>query len=193
MNTTVQEQVVETASTVVNGVELETLMGTVKAIQADPELGVCHFRATNKWLNGNHNRSTVTGFYGAKQELQHKQTFTMDADEPAILAGDDNGANPVEHLLHALASCLTTSMVAHAAVRGIAIEEVESEFEGDIDLNGFLGLDANVPKGYTAIRAKFRVKADPKDMDQIRELAKFSPVYNTLTNGTPVDVQVAMK
>ncbi len=193
MNTTVQEQVVETASTVVNGVELETLMGTVKAIQADPELGVCHFRATNQWLNGNHNRSTVTGFYGAKQEMQHKQTFTMDADEPAILAGDDNGANPVEHLLHALASCLTTSMVAHAAVRGIAIEEVESEFEGDIDLNGFLGLDVNVPKGYTAIRAKFRVKADPKDMDQIRELAKFSPVYNTLTNGTPVDVQVAMK
>lgn len=193
MNTTVQEQVSETASTVVNGVELETLMGTVKAIQADPELGVCHFRATNQWLNGNHNRSTVTGFYGAKQEMQHKQTFTMDADEPAILAGDDNGANPVEHLLHALASCLTTSMVAHAAVRGIAIEEMESEFEGDIDLNGFLGLDANVPKGYTAIRAKFRVKADPKDMDQIRELARFSPVYNTLTNGTPVDVQVAMK
>ena len=193
MNTTVQKQVVETASTVVNGVELETLMGTVKAIQADPELGVCHFRATNQWLNGNHNRSTVAGFYGAKQEMQHKQTFTMDADEPAILAGDDNGANPVEHLLHALASCLTTSMVAHAAVRGIAIEEVESEFEGDIDLNGFLGLDANVPKGYTAIRAKFRVKADPKDMDQIRELAKFSPVYNTLTNGTPIDVQVAMK
>ncbi len=193
MNTTVQEQVVETASTVVNGVELETLMGTVKAIQADPELGVCHFRATNQWLNGNHNRSTVTGFYGAKQEMQHKQTFTMDADEPAILAGNDNGANPVEHLLHALASCLTTSIVAHAAVRGIAIEEMESEFEGDIDLNGFLGLDANVPKGYTAIRAKFRVKADPKDMDQIRELAKFSPVYNTLTNGTPVDVQVAMK
>lgn len=193
MNTTVQEQVSETASTVVNGVELETLMGTVKAIQADPELGVCHFRATNKWLSGNHNRSTVTGFYGAKQEMQHKQTFTMDADEPAILAGDDNGANPVEHLLHALASCLTTSMVAHAAVRGIAIEEMESEFEGDIDLNGFLGLDANVPKGYTAIRAKFRVKADPKDMDQIRELVKFSPVYNTLTNGTPVDVQVVMK
>lgn len=193
MNTTVQEQVVETASTVVNGVELETLMGTVKAIQADPELGVCHFRATNQWLNGNHNRSTVTGFYGAKQEMQHKQIFTMDADEPAILAGNDNGANPVEHLLHALASCLTTSMVAHAAVRGIAIEEVESEFEGDIDLNGFLGLDANVPKGYTAIRAKFRVKADPKDMDQIRELIKFSPVYNTLTNGTPVDVQVAMR
>ena len=193
MNTTAQEQVMETSTSVVNGVEVETLMGTVKAIQADPELGNCRFRATNKWLNGTQNRSTVTGFYGAKQEIAHKQTFSMDADEPAILAGADEGANPVEHLLHALASCLTTSMVAHAAVRGIEIEELESEFEGDIDLNGFLGLDADVPKGYTAIRAKFRVKADPKDMDTILELAKFSPVFNTLINGTDVDVQVESK
>ena len=190
MNTTAQEQLTERSSTVVNGVDVETLMGTVKAIQAEPELGSCRFRATNQWLGGNHNRSTVTGFYGAKQEIAHKQTFAMDADEPAILAGNDEGANPVEHLLHALASCLTTSMVAHAAVRGIAIESVESEFEGDIDLNGFLGLDAGVPKGYTAIRAKFRVKADPKDIDTIRELAKFSPVFNTLTQGTAVDVLV---
>ena len=84
-------------------------------------------------------------------------------------------------------------MVAHAAVRGITIEEIESEFEGDIDLNGFLGLDQNVPKGYTAIRARFRVKADPKNIELIRELANFSPVFNTLTNGTDVDIQVDMK
>ena len=111
-------------------------------------------------MDGNHNRSEVTGFYGARQEITHAQAFTMDADEPPILAGQDTAPNPVEHLLHALASCLTTSMVAHAAVRGIAIEELESELEGDIDLNGFLGLDGNVPKGYTEIRARFRVKAD---------------------------------
>lgn len=175
---------------VVNGVDLETLMGTVGAVKADPGLGVCRFRASNAWLGGNHNRSTVTGFYGARQEMAHRQVFTMDADEPAILAGNDEGANPVEHLLHALASCLTTSMVAHAAVRGIRIEALESELEGDLDLNGFLGLDPNVPKGYTAIRAKFRIKADPRDMTAIRELAKFSPVFNTLTMGTTVDVQV---
>ena len=95
MNTTAQKQISERSTTVVNGVEIEALMGTVKAIQADPGLGVCRFRATNKWLDGNHNRSTVTGFFGARQEIAHKQTFTMDADEPAILAGDDNGANPV--------------------------------------------------------------------------------------------------
>ena len=193
MNTTAQNQAFENSSHYVNGVELDTLMGTVNAIQADPELGVCRFRATNRWLDGNHNRSTVTGFYGARQEIDHLQTFTMDADEPAILAGKDQGANPVEHLLHALASCLTTSMVAHAAVRGIEIEELESELEGDIDLNGFLGLNPDVPKGYTAIRAKFRIKADAKDLEGIRELANFSPVFNTLTNGVPVHVQVEMK
>lgn len=192
MNQSIRKDKTEPAAMkrVVNGVALDTLMSTVTAIKSDPGLGACRFRASNTWLAGNHNRSTVTGFYGAKQEMAHRQVFRMDADEPAILAGNDNGANPVEHLLHALASCLTTSMVAHAAVRGIRIEALESELEGDLDLRGFLGLDAEVPKGYTAIRVKFRVKADPKDMDALRELTKFSPVFNTLTQGTRVEVMV---
>jgi uncharacterized OsmC-like protein len=177
----------------INGVDLDVLMETVGAIQKDPELGIARFRASNTWMNGNHNRSEVTGFYGARQEIAHAQAFTMDADEPPILAGQDTAPNPVEHLLHALASCLTTSMVAHAAVRGIAIEELESELEGDIDLNGFLGLDANVPKGYTEIRARFRVKADPADVDRIKALAEFSPVFNTVTRGTNVEITVDLK
>jgi uncharacterized OsmC-like protein len=193
MKTTNQAQQTTNGTTVINGIEIDTLKATIGAIQGEPDLGACHFRATNKWLNGNHNRSTVTGFYGAKQEIAHKQTFMMDADEPAILAGNDEGANPVEHLLHALASCLTTSMVAHAAVRGIKIDELESEFEGDIDLRGFLGLDDTVAKGFTAIRAKFRVKADPADIETLRNLANYSPVFNTLTNGTDVDVRVEQK
>jgi uncharacterized OsmC-like protein len=176
-----------------NGVDLDTLMATVQQIKDDPGLGACRFRARNAWLGGNHNRTTVTDFHGARQDIPHRQSFELDADEPAILAGHDEGANPVEHLLHALASCLTTSMVAHAAVRGIAIEALESELEGDIDLRGFLGLAPDVPKGYTAIRANFKVKARPEDLPRIRELAEFSPVFNTITNGAPVvvDVQAA--
>lgn len=174
----------------INGVDLQTLMGTVNAIKDQPELGACRFRARNAWLGGNHNRSTVTGFHGAKQEIAHKQTFTMDADEPAILAGNDEGANPVEHLLHALASCLTTSMVAHAAVRGIEIEALESELEGDIDLRGFLGLAADVPRGHTHIRAKFRVRTKPENLDRVRELIAYSPVFNTISRGARVDVDV---
>jgi uncharacterized OsmC-like protein len=182
-----------TATRRINGIDLDTLMGTVNAVKAEPALGACKFRARNAWLGGAQNRTTVTDFHGAKQDMAHKQTFRMDADEPPILAGSDDAPNPVEHLLHALASCLTTSMVAHAAVRGIEIEELESELEGDIDLNGFLGLNASMPKGYTAIRANFRVKAKPQDLQRIKELASFSPVFNTLTQSARVDVDVKLK
>lgn len=174
----------------VNGVDLETLQGTVQAIDEDPELGKCRFRASNTWVGGNHNCTTITGFYGAKQEIAHKQTFELHADEPPILAGNDDGANPVEHLLNALASCVTTSMVAHAAVRGIHIEELESELEGDIDLRGFLGLSEDVPKGYTDIRVKFKVKADVDNMERLKRLTAYSPVFNTITQGANVDIQV---
>jgi uncharacterized OsmC-like protein len=191
MITTKNEETMTTRQ--VNGIDVETLMGTVNAIKNEPELGASKFRASNKWMGGSQNRSCVTGFYGAKQEMEHKQSFRMDADEPAILAGTDEAANPVEHLLHALASCMTTSMVAHAAVRGIQIEELESQLEGDLDLRGFLGLDASVPKGYTNIRATFRVKAKEEDMDRIRELVAFSPVLNTVTNSAIVNVEVKRK
>ena len=116
----------------VNGVHLETLKGTVSAIAAESALGQCKFRASNTWLGGAHNRTRITGFYGACQEIAHKQTYELHADEPPILAGNDVGANPVEHLLNALAACVTTSMVAHAAVRGIHIESLESELEGRV-------------------------------------------------------------
>jgi len=177
----------------VNGIHLETLQGTVDAIEQDPVLGQCRFRAQNTWLGGNHNRTTISGFYGARQEIAHKQQFELHADEPPILAGGDEGANPVEHLLNALAACVTTSMVAHAAVRGIHIEELESELEGDIDLRGFLGLDDDVPKGFTDIRINFRVKADVDNMERLKRLTAYSPVFNTITRGANVEIQVVAK
>lgn len=178
------------ASHTVNGVDVQALMTTVRAIAADPGLGACRFRASNTWSGGTHNRSSVTGFYGARQELAHRQPFHMDADEPPILAGGDEGANPVEHLLHALASCVTTSMVAHAASRGIEVQSVESELEGDIDLNGFLGLDESVPRGFTDIRVRFRVEAAEADLPRLAELTRYSPVFNTITQGARVDISV---
>jgi uncharacterized OsmC-like protein len=177
----------------VNGIDVDTLMGTVNAVKNDPALGRCQFRATNKWTGSTHNCTTVKTFHAAKQDIDHKQPFELHCDEPAILAGTDEGANPVEHLLNALAGCVTTSMVAHAAVRGIEIQELESELEGDIDIRGFFGLADDVPKGFTAIRVKFRVKTDPKNIETLKSLASFSPVYNTLINGATVDIQVEPK
>ena len=177
----------------VNGIDMDVLQSTVKAIQEEPELGKCKFRVSNKWLGANHNCTTVTSFYGAKQEIAHKQPFELHADEPPILAGEDQGANPVEHLLNALAACVTTSMVDHAAVRGIHIEELESEIEGDIDLQGFLGLSKEVPKGFTDIRVKFKVKADVDNIERLKRLAEYSPVYNTIIHGANVDIQIEPK
>ncbi len=177
-------------SATTNGIELDILQKTVDALKEDPELGACRFRARNKWLDGNQNCTTVMNFYAAKAEQTHGEAFELHADEPPMLAGHDQAPNPVEHLLNALAGCVTTSMVAHAAVRGIHIDELESELEGDIDLRGFLGLSNDVPKGYTDIRVRFRIKSDEKNMERFKELAAFSPVYNTLTNGVNVDIQV---
>ncbi len=178
---------------IVNGIDMNTLGGTVRTIEGEAELGKCRFRASNRWMGGTRNSTTITGFYGAKQEITHKQTFELYADEPPILAGGDEGANPVEHLLNALASCVTTSMIAHAAVRGIHIEELESELEGDIDLRGFLGLSNDVPKGYTDIRVKFKVKADVDNMERLKRLTGYSPVLNTITQGAKVDIQLEAK
>ncbi len=180
----------EESASRVNGIDLNIVNETMNAIRDDPELGSCRFRVRNKWIDGGHNCSLISDFYAAKKENTHAQEFELHADEPAMLSGTDQGANPVEHPLNALAGCVTTSMVAHAAVRGIRIEELESELEGDIDLRGFLGLDPDVPKGYTNIRVKFKVKTDPENVEVLKSLAAFSPVYNTLIEGVNVDIEI---
>jgi uncharacterized OsmC-like protein len=177
--------------TVVNGVDLTRLTETIEAVKAAPELGSFQFRIQNRWIGCGQNRSEVQQFSAGGKEIQHKTDLTLEADEPDVLLGSDRGANPVEHLLHALASCVTTSMVYHAAARGIAVEEVESSLEGDLDLRGFLGIAPGVRKGYQQIRLKLRIKANGTDQ-QLRDLAslgpKFSPVFDSIINGVPISV-----
>jgi uncharacterized OsmC-like protein len=172
---------------------LDILNSTIKNIKEHPCLAKCKFHVKNRWLEGNHNRTFIKGFYGAKQENQHQKTFELDTDEPPILSGHDQAPNPAEHLLIALATCLTTALVAHAAVRDIHLDEVESEIEGDIDLKGFLGISQNTPEGYTNIRIKFKVKTDEDKMEKTKSLSHFSPVYNMLINGVNVEHQVNPK
>src|SRR5882757_487677 len=178
-------------SSKVNGVAVEDLSKTVEAVKATPDIAKFKFRIRNQWVDGSRNTSTADGFYGAGQEQSRPKPFVLEADEPSVLLGKDTAANPVEHLLHALASCLTTSMVYHAAARGIEIEEVESSLEGDIDLHGFLELDKKVRKGYQGIRVNFKIKANVPD-EQLQEIVQlgpnYSPVFDSLTNGVPVSV-----
>jgi uncharacterized OsmC-like protein len=179
-----------TISGIINGVNVDRLAETVTAIQQNPNLAVSQFRAANRWINGGHNRSTIQGFYAAGQEdTTRSKPFMLDADEPPVLLGRDQGANPVEFVLHALAACLTTSLVYHAAARGIRVESVESKLEGDLDLQGFLGLSDKVRRGYKEIRVHFTVKSDAS-AEQLKELTTFSPVHDIVSNQVPVSISV---
>jgi uncharacterized OsmC-like protein len=181
----------QTSASVVNGVDRDRLFGTIDHIKGAPELARFKFNVRNEWLDGGHNRSTIETFFGAGTDHQHAVTFELDTDEPDILLGKDQGANAGEYLLHALAACLTGTMVYHAAARGIAIEEVESSIEGDVDLRGFLGLDEKVRNGFQEIRMNFKIKADVPD-GQLQELCKmaqqYSPVFDSITRGVPVKI-----
>jgi uncharacterized OsmC-like protein len=175
-----------------NGVDTATLFATLDAVKDDNEIAKFQFRATNTWVNGTHNRSTIERFYGAKQEMSHRQAWTFDADHPAVLVGTDNGPTPVEYVLHALAACLTAGLANIAAARGVHLTEVSSTVEGDIDLLGILGLYDEVRNGYQQIRVNFRLRGDdPEKLQKVVEQSrKRSAVFDIVTNGVPVSIDV---
>ena len=176
-----------------NGLDMEALVGTVEAVKHDPSLASFEFRATNQWINGGENRSRIKEFYGAGSEDESRTTaFEFTNGEPPVLLGANEGANPVEFLLHALAGCVTTTTVLHAAARGIQIESLSTELVGTIDVRGLLALDDTVPVGYEQIQIKLDIKADCSD-EELNELLAFaqdhSPVCNTICRPVPVTVE----
>ena len=178
-----------------NGVDTATLFATLDAVKGNREIARFQFRASNRWISGTHNRSTIHGFYGAMQEMQHAQAHVFDADHPAVLVGNDHAPTPVEYLLHALAACLTAGIANIAAARNVHLEEVTSTVEGDIDLLGILGLDDGVRNGYQQIKVSFTMKGDdPAKLRRVVEQSMArSAVFDVISNGVPVsvDVQVA--
>lgn len=180
------------AENVVNGVNITALSQTVEAVKVNPVIAQFRFNVKNEWLEGPHSRSIINGFHGAMHDIERAQSFQLHADEHPILLGRDLGPNAGEYLLHALAACVTSTLIFHAAARGIVIEEVESKVEGDIDLRGFLGTDKSVRNGFQNIRMSFDISADLSDQE-LQEIARlgptFSPVLDSLTKGVPVTVQ----
>ena len=182
------------ADTIRNGVDTEKLFATLSLIKAQPELAMFQFRATNRWIGGAHNRSTIKGFYAAGgEDTTRREAFEIDAGEPAILIGTDTGANPAEYLLHALAACLTTSIVYVAAARKVELTSVESTLTGDMDVRGALGVDDEPRNGFQRIGVSFRVTGDApaeKLRDVVERAKQRSAVYDMVTNGVPVVVDV---
>ena len=175
-----------------NGVDTSVLFATLNAIKQQPDLARFQFRARNVWLGGAHNRSTIREFYGACQEDTSRQReFVIDAGEPAVLLGTDTGANPAEALLHALAACLTTSLVYVASARGVRLTRVESTLEGDMDVRGALGLSDDYRNGFERVRVTFMVEGDAQP-EKLRELVnraqQRSAVFDMVSHGVPVTV-----
>jgi len=178
---------------IVNGIAVDELNTTMEAIKADAGIAKFKFRAKNRWVGGTHNRTTVNDLYGVYEEHERQQPFVIEKDEPEILLGTDKGANPIEYALAALAGCLTTTLVCHAAAQGIRIDEIESEFEGDADLRGFLGLNESVRNGLSEIRVSFKIKSDaaPEKLQELVRLAQNrSGVFDMLSNGVPIAVNL---
>jgi len=181
----------------INGLNVQVALDTIAAIKADKTLARFEFRVRNRWLGGTENRSTIQDFYGAGQEdTSRTKAFEIVQDEPPILLGNNAGANPGESLLHALAGCVTTTLVLHAMARGIVVRELTTEIKGDVDARGALGLDESVNPGFGQIRVCMNVKADCSD-EELEKLVLYatehSPVYNTICRPVAVVVERVCK
>jgi uncharacterized OsmC-like protein len=175
----------------VNGVNVDQLFQTVGQIKESPGLGSFQFRVGNEWIDGTNCRATVAGFYGAGTESSDRKPKLYDIDEPPILLGQDKGSNPVEYLLVALSGCLTTTLVVYAAAKGIELRAVNSRYEGDLDVRGFMNISPDVPVGFKQIRVFFDIDADitSEQKEELVHLAqKYSPVYNTIAVKSQVSV-----
>jgi uncharacterized OsmC-like protein len=182
------------ATHITNGVNVDQLIGTINLIKANPDLAQFQFRAHTDWVNGGHSRTRIQGFYGAGSEDTSRATpLIMEGDEPPVLLGANAGANAVEAVLHALASCLSVGFIYNAAAQGIQVEKLEFDLEGDLDLHAFLGLSDQVRPGYRAIRVSYRVQSDaPREkLEALCEyVQKTSPVLDILRNPVPVSIEL---
>ena len=173
---------------------VEALLGAREALTEAPEAAAFKWRAPASGVNGTHSRSTVEGFFGLGEEQQHRTTFAFDADHPEVFASEDNGATPVEYVLVGLASCLTAGVAAVAQNREIQLRSVTATLEGDMDVQGILGIDSDVRNGFSGIKVTYDIDADatPEDIEAlVAQSQKRSAVYDIVTNPTNVTVEVS--
>jgi uncharacterized OsmC-like protein len=176
-----------------NGVNVEALLGAREALSKAPEAARFNWRATCKWLNGTHSRTTVRGYDGLGQEQNHKSEFSFDIDHPEVFAAEDNGATPVEMVLTGLAGCLTAGVAAVAQMRNIQLRAVTAIVEGSMDIRGILGADSDVRNGFDGVTVKFDIDADATREEVeglVAQSQKRSAVFDIVTNPTNVTVTV---
>jgi len=169
-----------------NGVDVGQLMNVIGSIEEDADYAKFQWRASNQWIDGELSRSQIKGFFaGNAEDTTRKESFILESDEPPIASGENRAPNAMEYLLHALATCLTGTLVNHASVRGVLIDAVESSYTGDMDVRGLFGLSDNVRKGFSKVRVDMRVKSQAS-VEELTEMALYSPVYDVISKSLPI-------
>jgi uncharacterized OsmC-like protein len=177
-----------------NGVDIEFLRGAREALTAEPAGAKFQWRVTNTWVHGTHSQSTAQGYFGLGAEQNRSREHRFDGDHPELFMSEDKGATPTEVVLVALASCLTAGVATVASHRGIQLRSVRATIEGDMDMQGILGIDTDVRNGYESIKVRYEIDADASAEDieaLVAQSQKRSAVYDIITNPTNVTVEVA--
>ena len=176
-----------------NGVDVPFLLGARTALTDEPAGAQFQWRAETEWVKGTHSRGTVKTFFGLGEEQEHTSSFTFDADHPLQFSSEDHGATPVEIVLVALGACLTAGVASVSQLREIQLRSVKATIEGDMDVQGILGIDSDVRNGFSGIRVSYEIDADASE-DDIKALVaqsqKRSAVYDIVTNPTNINVEV---
>lgn len=183
-----------TEQTVENGINIDALLGARDALGQAPEAAKFKWRATSEWVNGTHSRTTISDFFGLGEEQKHREVSRFDTDHPEIFASEDKGPTPVEFVLVALAGCLGAGIAAVAQHRNIQLRSVRASLEAGMDIQGILGIDAEVRNGFNGIHVHYEIDADASEEDiaaLVAQSQKRSAVFDVVTNPTDVHVTVA--
>ena len=159
-------------------------------MQNQPEMAKATFSVKSEWNGGFSVTSSSKGFRIGGQNIERNTEYRTQYDFPNQLSGEGRGPTVCESCMGSLAACLTQTIVAHATSRGIQIDGINIDVEGDVDLRGFTGISNDVRPGAQQFRVNINIKSTNASKEQINELheigKRFSPAFDTLTNGTSV-------
>lgn len=154
-------------SNTVNGIDVSELQAFAQQVGSNPAKASVRFNVKTRWEHQTRSVATVSHYeLGGERHARH---FEIAADEPVELLGTDTAPNPQELLMAALNACLSVGYAANAAAMGITLHSLEIETEGQLDLRGFLGLDAAINPGYDEVAYVVRLRTDAS-RDRVEQL-----------------------
>jgi len=153
----------------INDIDTDAVKAVMAEVSKDPAQGKVKFQVSTHWKGGAKSETHVDSYQLAGKKIQ--RTFRIPIDEPLELAGSNTAANPQETLMAAFNACMLVGYVVGSSMKGIELEKLEIQTAGELDLRGFLGLDASVKPGYDEIQYTVRIKGNgtPEQFQEIHD------------------------